>query len=158
MLFRSLAHAFQNNTLGGLKKAKNSNQLVYDQKITEKLGDDISSFLNDPKGYSSLVKSLDQKQTGSMYSAKTIMNEPHELFTSLVQASNSPQFKKNKQAVNMLKKLMAAHGYSTGGIVYANNGALIAARRGSDSVPAIDRKSTRLNSSHSSVSRMPSSA
>ena len=65
------------------------------------------------------------------------MNEPHELFTSLVQASNSPQFKKNKQAVNMLKKLMAAHGYSTGGIVYANNGALIAARRGSDSVPAM---------------------
>ena len=30
--------------------------------------------------------------------------------------------------------------------------------RGSDGIRSVDRKSTRLNSSHSSVSRMPSSA
>ena len=133
-----LAHAMQHNTVGGMKKLKDG-LTVYEKKLLDSLGDDINRFLSDIEGYDHLLAMIkNDPSVGSMYSSSRIRKEPIELFTSLVQASISPQFKKNKQAVEMLKKLMKFHGYAEGGLVYANNGALIEARQqGTDIVPAM---------------------
>jgi len=135
-----LAHAMQHNTVGGLHtSAGKGGRLSYEEKLMESLGPDISRFLSSKNGYQSLYNTASKEASvGGLYAADRIKTEPVELFTSLVQASSSRSFGENKEAVEMLKKLMKFHGYAKGGIVYASNGALISAlKKGTDTVPAM---------------------
>lgn len=147
-----LGHAFQQNTgkFGGprnqskpgfidrLMGRSGNNWTQSEQELMDQFGTDIKKFLSDPEGYDSLLKSI-KGDTTTMYSAKSILDKPVELFASLVQASrNGAAFKNNPQAVEILKKLMKFHGFAKGGMVYANNGALIPYRSmGTDTVPAM---------------------
>jgi hypothetical protein len=135
-----LGHGMQNKTIGGLSPAKGKGgSLVYEEKLMASLGPDIDRFLSSPDGYQALLGSLSkQRNIGSLYDIDRIKKEPVELFTSLIQASNSSDFTKNPHAVDMLKQLMQFHGFANGGMVYAANGALMQARPSStDTVPAM---------------------
>ena len=129
-----LGHSFQQNT-GRLMDADKKVRTGA-RDLQAELGPDIKRFLEDSNGYSALAKSVKPKMT-HFYTAKQIGKNPLELFTSLVQASGSQEFATNPQAIEMLKKLMKFHGFAKGGVVYANNGALIAAQQNTDTVPAM---------------------
>jgi TP901 family phage tail tape measure protein len=130
-----LGHSFQKNT-GKLKTTSKADIKKSNDELMSVLGPDINKFLTSKNGYNALVKSV-KSEMSAMYTAKQIKENPIELLTSLIQASGSKQFEKNKQAQTMLRNLMKYHGYAKGGMVYANNEALIGARQGTDTVPAM---------------------
>ena len=136
-LDHELGHQFQNATVGLTKKA--GEELPYAVKLKESLGDDFTNFLKKDGAYDSLRRSLGKDFGGGMYSSKDILDKPVELFTSLLEAASnrSKIFNQNKEAVDMMQKLMKFHGYANGGIVYASSGGSIFKPRGTDTIPAM---------------------
>ena len=59
--------------------------------------------------------------------------------------------------IQLMQKYLSPSGYE---ILFARNGeeALVQVENGNPDLVLLDRKSTRLNSSHTDISRMPSSA
>jgi TP901 family phage tail tape measure protein len=137
-----LAHSFQTKTAGmkgdpfGGKKIQLSGLMKQ-----------IESFVDDPKGLVAITG-------GKGYSASQIKKAPYELLSTLMQ--HMEKVKGNKRAENILKELMKFHGYSKGGLVYANNGAFINANNGTtDDTPAMLTKGEFVINRQATKKHMP---
>ena len=120
-------------------------------KQSQLLTDEKFQHLIFPDQGPSLYESLDlfydkeyNKLTNGItsYTRSNIDKNQEELLTVLQQARVDPRsskaFKSSPNAQAILTYLMKVHGYNNGGIVYAANGALMAAQsRGTDTVPAM---------------------
>ena len=110
------------------------NPKISDTKETKAFSASRDAFFEE---YKEITKGI----TG--YSAEDLrLEKAHELLPVLQQARVDPRtreaFKSSPNAQAVLTYLMQQHGYNKGGIVYAANGALMAAQsRGTDTVPAM---------------------
>jgi hypothetical protein len=137
-----LAHSFQTKTAGMKGDPFGGKKIQLSGLMKE-----IESFVDDPKGLVAITG-------GKGYSASQIKKAPYELLSTLMQ--HMEKVKGNKRAENILKKLMKFHGYSKGGLVYANNGAFINANNGTtDDTPAMLTKGEFVINRQATKKHMP---